>query len=74
MEAQGCRIFRSCIAASAGIGGANEGFPQLPGDSAADGLHRRLRGRGMGETMRAVTVNGEDMLWYSGYLLRKKGG
>jgi hypothetical protein len=30
-------------------------------------------GRGMGETVRAVTVNGEDMLSYSGYLLRKRG-
>jgi len=29
-------------------------------------------GRGMGETVRAVTVNGENMLSYSGYLLRKK--
>ena len=31
-------------------------------------------GRGMGETLRAVTVNGEEMLSYSGYLLRKKRG
>jgi CubicO group peptidase (beta-lactamase class C family) len=30
-------------------------------------------GRGMGETVRAVTVNGENLLSYSGYLLRKKG-
>jgi len=30
-------------------------------------------GRGMGETVRAVSVNGEGMLSYSGYLLRKKG-
>ncbi|MBI5342611.1 MAG: beta-lactamase family protein [Deltaproteobacteria bacterium] len=30
-------------------------------------------GRGMGETVRAVTENGESMLSYSGYLLRKKG-
>jgi hypothetical protein len=30
-------------------------------------------GRGMGETIRAVTVNGEDMHSYSGYLLRKRG-
>jgi len=30
-------------------------------------------GRGMGETVRAVTVNGENMLSYSGYLLRKRG-
>lgn len=30
-------------------------------------------GRGMGETVRAVTGNGENMLSYSGYLLRKKG-
>jgi CubicO group peptidase (beta-lactamase class C family) len=29
-------------------------------------------GRGMGETVRVVTVNGEDMLSYSGYLMRKK--
>jgi hypothetical protein len=29
-------------------------------------------GRGMGETVRAVTANGENMLSYSGYLLRKK--
>jgi CubicO group peptidase (beta-lactamase class C family) len=29
-------------------------------------------GRGMGETIRAVTVNGEEMLSYSGYLLREK--
>jgi len=29
-------------------------------------------GREMGETIRAVTVNGENMLSYSGYLLRKK--
>ena len=29
-------------------------------------------GRGMGETVRAVTIDGEDMLSYSGYLLRKK--
>ncbi len=30
-------------------------------------------GRGMGETIRVVKVNGENMLSYSGYLLRKKG-
>jgi len=30
-------------------------------------------GRGMGETVRVETVNGESMLSYSGYLLRKKG-
>jgi CubicO group peptidase (beta-lactamase class C family) len=30
-------------------------------------------GRGMGETVRAVTVDGENMLSYSGYFLRKKG-
>ena len=30
-------------------------------------------GRGMGETVRAVTVNGENLLSYSGYLLRKRG-
>ena len=30
-------------------------------------------GRGMGETVRAVTGNGENMLSYSGYLLRKRG-
>jgi hypothetical protein len=30
-------------------------------------------GRGMGETVRAVTLNGENMLSYSGYLLRKRG-
>ena len=29
-------------------------------------------GRGMGETIRVVTGNGENMLSYSGYLLRKK--
>jgi CubicO group peptidase (beta-lactamase class C family) len=29
-------------------------------------------GRGMGETIRAVFVNGEEMLSYSGYLLRKR--
>ena len=29
-------------------------------------------GRGMGETIRAVTANGENMLSYSGYLLRKR--
>ena len=29
-------------------------------------------GRGMGETVRAVAVNGENMLSYSGYLLRKR--
>ena len=29
-------------------------------------------GRGMGETIRAVTVNGENLLSYSGYLLRKR--
>ena len=29
-------------------------------------------GRGMGETVRVVTVNGEEMISYSGYLLRKK--
>jgi hypothetical protein len=29
-------------------------------------------GRGLGETIRAVTVGGEDLLQYSGYLLRKK--
>ena len=30
-------------------------------------------GRGMGETIRVVTVNGENMLSHSGYLLRKRG-
>jgi len=30
-------------------------------------------GRGMGETVRAVTEDGENKLSYSGYLLRKKG-
>jgi len=30
-------------------------------------------GRGLGETIRAVTVNGENMFSYSGYLLRKRG-
>jgi CubicO group peptidase (beta-lactamase class C family) len=30
-------------------------------------------GRGMGDTIRAVTVNGEDMLSYSGYSLRNIG-
>jgi hypothetical protein len=30
-------------------------------------------GRGMGETICAITVNGEEMLSYSGYLLRKRG-
>jgi hypothetical protein len=34
----------------------------------------RVFGRGMGETLRAVTGNGEEMLSYSGYLLRKKRG
>jgi len=29
-------------------------------------------GRGMGETVRAVTVGGEELLSYSGYLLRKR--
>jgi CubicO group peptidase (beta-lactamase class C family) len=29
-------------------------------------------GRGMGETICAITVNGEEMLSYSGYLLRKR--
>jgi hypothetical protein len=29
-------------------------------------------GRGMGETIRVVTADGEEMLRYSGYLLRKK--
>lgn len=29
-------------------------------------------GRGMGETIRLIDVNGEDMLQYSGYLLKKK--
>jgi len=29
-------------------------------------------GRGMGETIRVVTVDGEEMLRYSGYLLRKR--
>jgi len=29
-------------------------------------------GRGMGETIRALSVDGEEMLLYSGYLLRKK--
>ncbi|MBT1075783.1 serine hydrolase domain-containing protein [Geobacter grbiciae] len=29
-------------------------------------------GRGMGETIRVVAVNGEEMLQYSGYLLKKK--
>ena len=33
----------------------------------------RGMGRGMGETIRAVSVNGETMYSYSGYLLRKKG-
>ena len=28
---------------------------------------------GMGETVRVVTINGENMLSYSGYLLRKRG-
>jgi len=31
-------------------------------------------GRGMGETVEAVTVNGQEYLKYSGYLLRKKAG
>ena len=31
-------------------------------------------GRGMGETVRAVAVDGEEMFSYSGYLLRKKIG
>ena len=30
-------------------------------------------GRGMGETVRVVTVNGEERISYSGYLLRKRG-
>ncbi|HEY6007859.1 MAG TPA: serine hydrolase domain-containing protein, partial [Geobacteraceae bacterium] len=30
-------------------------------------------GRGKGETIRTVTVKGEELLAYSGYLLRKKG-
>ncbi|MFA6147463.1 MAG: serine hydrolase domain-containing protein [bacterium] len=30
-------------------------------------------GRGTGETVRAVTVDGENMLSYSGFLMRKKG-
>lgn len=29
-------------------------------------------GRGMGETIRAVTTDGQEMLYYSGYLFRKK--
>lgn len=29
-------------------------------------------GRGMGETVRVLTVNGEEMFAYSGYLLKKK--
>ena len=29
-------------------------------------------GRGMGETVRVITVNGEEMFSCSGYLLRKK--
>jgi hypothetical protein len=29
-------------------------------------------GRGAGETIRAVTVDGKEALEYSGYLLRKK--
>jgi len=29
-------------------------------------------GRGMGETIRVVKVGDEEMLQYSGYLLRKK--
>lgn len=32
----------------------------------------REQNRGMGETVRAVTGNGENMLSYSGYLLRGK--
>jgi CubicO group peptidase (beta-lactamase class C family) len=31
-------------------------------------------GRGMGETVRVITVNGEEMVSCSGYLLRKKRG
>ena len=31
-------------------------------------------GRNMGETVRVITVNGEEMFAYSGYLLRKKNG
>jgi len=34
---------------------------------------RRGIGRGTGETVRAITLNGEAMLSYSGYLLRKRG-
>lgn len=30
-------------------------------------------GRGMGETIRVVTVDGEELFSYAGYLLRKKG-
>ena len=30
-------------------------------------------GRGMGETIRGITENGENLLSYSGYLLRKRG-
>ncbi len=30
-------------------------------------------GSGMGETIRAVSVDGREMLYYSGYLLKKKG-
>ncbi|OGW49467.1 MAG: hypothetical protein A2078_02225 [Nitrospirae bacterium GWC2_57_9] len=29
-------------------------------------------GRGMGETVRAVTIDGREMLSYSGYVFRKK--
>jgi hypothetical protein len=29
-------------------------------------------GRSMGETIRVVKVNGQEMLFYSGYLLRKE--
>jgi len=42
-------------------------------DSDTEAVIRGL-GRGMGETLRVVTVNGEEMLSYSGYLLRKKRG
>jgi hypothetical protein len=55
------------------IGGANEARSKVLDDSAARGFHCRLLGRGMGETVRAVTVNGENMLSYSGYLPKKEG-
>jgi len=31
-------------------------------------------GRGMGETIRIVNVGGEEMIRYSGYLLKKRKG